>query len=51
MVFQDPASAFHPMLTIGDQMTDHYRHHKKASKKEALERAVHILGRTRVPPP
>ena len=51
MVFQDPASAFHPMLTIGDQMTDHYRHHKKASKKDALERAVHILERTHVPHP
>ena len=25
MVFQDPASAFHPMLTVGDQITDHLR--------------------------
>lgn len=51
MVFQDPASAFHPMLTVGDQITDHLRHHRKVSKKEALDRAVHILERTKVPHP
>ena len=51
MVFQDPASAFHPMLTVGDQITDHLRHHRRVSKKEALDRAVHILERTKVPHP
>lgn len=51
MVFQDPASAFHPMLTVGDQITDHLRHHRKVTKKEALDRAVHILERTKVPHP
>lgn len=51
MVFQDPASAFHPMLTVGDQITDHLRHHQKVSKREARERAVHILERTKVPHP
>lgn len=51
MVFQDPASAFHPMLTVGDQITDHLRHHRKVSKKEALDRAVRILERTKVPHP
>lgn len=51
MVFQDPASAFHPMLTVGDQITDHLRHHQKVSKRAALAKAVEILGRTRVPHP
>ena len=51
MVFQDPASAFHPMLMVGDQITDHLRHHKKVSKKDALQRAIDILERTRVPHP
>lgn len=51
MVFQDPSSAFHPMLTVGDQLTDHLRYHRGVSKKEALDRAVHILERTRVPNP
>ena len=51
MVFQDPASAFHPMLTVGDQITDHLRHHQKVSKRAALAKAIEILGRTRVPHP
>lgn len=51
MVFQDPASAFHPMLSIGDQITDHLRYHRKVDKKEAIERAIEMLGKTRVPNP
>ena len=51
MVFQDPASAFHPMLSIGQQVTDHLRHHEKISKKEALKRAAEMLAKTRVPNP
>ncbi|MDN6158742.1 MAG: ABC transporter ATP-binding protein [Brevibacterium sp.] len=51
MVFQDPSSAFHPMLSIGDQITDHLRHHRKVSKKEALGQAIRILGQTKVPHP
>lgn len=51
MVFQDPASAFHPMLSIGQQVTDHLRYHSKMGKKEALKRAVEILGKTKVPHP
>ncbi len=51
MVFQDPASAFHPMLSIGDQITDHLRHHRKVSKKEAIDRAIEMLRKTRVPNP
>ena len=51
MVFQDPAAAFHPMLSIGDQITDHLRHHRKVGKKEAIARAIEMLRKTRVPNP
>lgn len=51
MIFQTPSAAFHPMLTIGDQLTDHYRLHTKASKKDALARACELLAETRVPEP
>lgn len=51
MIFQTPSAAFHPMLTIGDQLTDHYRLHTKASKKDALARARELLAETRVPEP
>lgn len=51
MVFQDPAAAFHPMLSVGDQLTDHYRHHRKVKRAEARARAIEILERVHVPDP
>jgi peptide/nickel transport system ATP-binding protein len=51
MVFQDPATSLHPMLSVGAQLTDHLRHHRKLSRAAARERAVELLGRVRVPDP
>ncbi|MFC6706874.1 ABC transporter ATP-binding protein [Flexivirga alba] len=51
MVFQDPSSSFHPMLTIGQQMTDHVRHHLGLSRRAAQRRAVELLERVRVDSP
>jgi ABC-type glutathione transport system ATPase component len=33
VVFQDPSSALHPMLTVGRQITDHVRRHQGISRK------------------
>ena len=49
MVFQDPAAAFHPLLSIGSQLTDHVRHHLGLSRKEARARASELLGQVRLP--
>ncbi len=49
MVFQDPATSLHPMLTIGRQLTEHMRHHLGVGKKEARARAVELLGKVRIP--
>lgn len=43
MIFQEPMTALNPAYTIGDQLTEHYRHHKKASKAEAIARATELL--------
>jgi peptide/nickel transport system ATP-binding protein len=51
MVFQDPTTSLHPMLSIGAQLTDHVRHHTRVSKAEARSRAVELLDRVRVPDP
>jgi peptide/nickel transport system ATP-binding protein len=51
MVFQDPSTSLHPMLSVGAQLTDHVRHHLKVSKTEARSRAVDMLARVRVPNP
>jgi oligopeptide/dipeptide ABC transporter ATP-binding protein len=49
MVFQDPMTSLHPMLTIGRQMTEHARRHLKLSKKEADARAAEMLADVRIP--
>jgi ABC-type dipeptide/oligopeptide/nickel transport system ATPase component len=51
MVFQDPATSLHPMLTIGRQLTEHMRHHLRLGKAEARQRAVELLGKVRIPGP
>jgi peptide/nickel transport system ATP-binding protein len=43
MIFQEPMTALNPAYTIGDQLTEHYRHHKHASAEEARARAVALL--------
>jgi peptide/nickel transport system ATP-binding protein/oligopeptide transport system ATP-binding protein len=51
MVFQDPMSSLHPMLSIGTQLTDHLRHHLKVSRNDARDRAVELLEQVRIPGP
>lgn len=43
MIFQEPMTALNPAYTIGDQLTEHYRHHKGASKEQAQTRAIELL--------
>ncbi|BDI21866.1 ABC transporter ATP-binding protein [Herbiconiux sp. L3-i23] len=49
MVFQDPMTSLHPMLTIGTQLTEHMRTHLKLSRKAAESRAVEMLELVRIP--
>ncbi|WP_307852586.1 ABC transporter ATP-binding protein [Glaciihabitans sp. dw_435] len=51
MVFQDPSTSLHPQLSIGQQLTDHVRHHLGLNKRDATARAVELLTRVRVPNP
>lgn len=43
MIFQDPMTSLNPVLKIGTQLMEGYMRHKKASAKEARERAVNLL--------
>ena len=49
MVFQDPMTSLHPMLTLGRQLTEHARVHLGISRKEAEARAVQMLEEVRIP--
>ncbi|MDT7654220.1 MAG: peptide/nickel transport system ATP-binding protein [Pseudonocardiales bacterium] len=51
MVFQDPSTSLHPMLSVGAQATDHLRHHLGLGRAAARERAVELLSRVRIPDP
>ncbi len=51
MVFQDPMTSLNPVLTVGDQVSETIRAHRKASGREAKERAVALLGETGIPDP
>ena len=51
MVFQDPNTSLHPMMTIGRQLSEHTRRHLDLSKREALDRAASLLDEVRIPDP
>lgn len=43
MIFQEPMTALNPVFTIGNQIMEIVRKHKKMNKQEAYEHAVHLL--------
>ena len=45
MIFQDPMTTLNPSYTIGDQLTEVYLCHRKSGRRQAEERALHLLGR------
>jgi oligopeptide/dipeptide ABC transporter ATP-binding protein len=51
MVFQDPMTSLHPMLTIGRQLTEHVRQHLHLGRKNANAHAVGLLEQVRIPDP
>jgi oligopeptide transport system ATP-binding protein len=51
MVFQDPMTSLHPMLSIGRQLTEHVRRHLGLTREAATRRAVELLAQVRIPDP
>jgi oligopeptide/dipeptide ABC transporter ATP-binding protein len=51
MVFQDPLTSLHPMLTIGRQLTEHMRRHLGFDRRTAAKRARELLAEVRIPDP
>lgn len=51
MIFQDAMTSLNPVLTIGDQMMETMRIHRKMDRRTAREEAISLLGKVGLPDP
>jgi peptide/nickel transport system ATP-binding protein len=51
LIFQEPMTSFSPVHTVGNQIVEAIRLHRKMSKKEAHDRAIELLRLVGVPRP
>lgn len=51
MIFQEPMTALNPVFTVGNQLVEVIRRHKKVSRKEAWDMGVRALEAVAIPDP
>jgi peptide/nickel transport system ATP-binding protein len=51
MIFQEPMSSLNPIYTIGSQIIEAIRVHRKMSRKQAQARALALLEQVQIPDP
>jgi oligopeptide transport system ATP-binding protein len=51
MIFQEPMTSLDPLYTVGDQIAEPIRFHRKVSKAEAKKRALELLNLVKIPDP
>ncbi len=49
MIFQEPMTSLNPVFTVGEQIAETLRVHRGLSQHEAMEQAVAVLRRVRIP--
>ena len=51
MIFQEPATALNPVLTVGQQITEVLKRHSRNSQAENDRKAIELLGAVGIPEP
>ncbi|MBP1884003.1 ABC transporter ATP-binding protein [Sinorhizobium mexicanum] len=51
MIFQEPMSSLNPVYTIGSQIIEAIRAHRRVSRRAANERALELLRHVQIPDP
>ena len=51
MIFQEPMTSLNPVFTVGDQVAEVFRVHRRMGRREALDEAVRMLDLVRIPSP
>ncbi|MEM9972518.1 MAG: ABC transporter ATP-binding protein, partial [Pseudomonadota bacterium] len=51
MIFQEPMTSLNPVFTVGRQLTEGLRVHKRMTKEAATARALDLLHQVRIPEP
>jgi oligopeptide transport system ATP-binding protein len=49
VIFQDPMTSLNPTLTVGEQVMESIRRHRKASRAQARARAIELFELVRIP--
>jgi oligopeptide transport system ATP-binding protein len=49
MIFQDALSSLNPVLSVGEQLGEMFRVHRRMSRKDSRAKAIELMERVRIP--